>query len=204
MKDSTLNSRPLALTMLVVVLFTCGMFWLNRSDVPLGYAHYEKYGFSLLYPKLTNVHEEGLSIGLGSEPSDLIGLVQWQSYWEGKLEIFEVIWLVTSRASNTQAELDRFVAMISQPNVVIRSVGEPFMASLHGEEVECTYIEVEQAGNAFSGVIGVVYQPWSSPGLDRVYFVVYATFRGSLTDEQLRDSFQTYLDGFTINEPKCL
>ena len=197
MSDSTLNPRTLALTMFVVALFTCSMFWLNRSEIPLGYARYENYGFSLLYPKLTNVRETGLpGIGLGSEPSDFMGLVQCQSYWEGKLEIFEVIWFVMSRAGDAQAELDGFVAMIAQPNSIVRSVGEPFIASLHGEEVECTYIEVEEAGNAFSGVIGVVYRPWSSPGLDRVYFVAYVTFKGSATEEQMRASFQTYLDGF--------
>jgi len=198
-----MNPRTLALTMLVVALFTCGMFWVNRSDIPLGYARYEKYGFSLLYPKLMNLRETGLSyLGLGSDPSDFMGLVQWQSYWENRLDIFEVIWLVTSRASNAQAELDGFVASMSQPDSVVWGVGEPFMVTLRGEDVECTCIEVEEDGYAFSGVIGVIYRPWSSPGLDRVYFVAYVTLKGSATEEQIRASFQAYIDGFTLNEPK--
>ena len=201
MADSTLNPRTLTLTMLVVVLFTCGMFWLNRSDIPLGYARYENYGFSLLYPKLMNLRETGLSnLGLGSDPSDFRGLVQWQSYWEGRLDVFEVIWLVMNRTSDAEAELDGFVAAMSQPNSVVRCVGEHFMIMLHGEEVECTYIEVEEDGYVFSGVIGVVYRSWSSPGLDRVYFVAYVTLKGSATEEQIRASFQAYLDGFSINE----
>jgi len=198
-----MNPRTLALTMLVVALFTCGMFWVNRSDIPLGYARYEKYGFSLLYPKLMDVGEAGLSgFGLGSDPSDFMGLVQWQSYWENRLDIFEVIWLVTSRAGSAQAELERFIASVSQFDNVVRITGEPFTATLRGEEVECINIELEEGDYAFSVVTGVMYRPWSSPGLDRVYFVAYATFRGSLTEEQLRGSFQTYLDGFTLNEPK--
>jgi hypothetical protein len=195
MVDSSMNPRTLALTMLVVALFTCGMFWLNRSDIPLGYARYEKYGFSLLYPKLMNVWESGLpGIGLSPDPSDFAGLVQWQSYWEGRLDLFEVIWFVAKRAGNAQAELERFMASVPPP--VVRGVGEPFTVTLRGEAVECTYIEVEEEGNAFSGIIGVVYRPWSSPGMDRVFLVAYATFSGSSTEEQIRASFQTYLEGF--------
>jgi hypothetical protein len=201
MADPTLNPRALAMTVLVVALFTCGMFWVKRSDVPLGYARYEKYGFSLLYPKLMYVGETGLSgFGLGSDPSDFMGLVQWQSYWENRLDIFEVIWLVTSRAGSAQAELERFIASVSQFDNVVRITGEPFTAKLRGEAVECINIELEEGDSAFSGVVGVMYRPWSSPGLDRVYFVAYVTFRGSATEEQLRGSFQAYLDGFSIKE----
>jgi hypothetical protein len=201
MADPTLNPRALAMTVLVVALFTCGMFWVNRNDVPLGYARYEKYGFSLLYPKLMYVGETGLSgFGLGSDPSDFMGLVQWQSYWENRLDIFEVIWLVTSRAGSAQAELERFIASVSQFDNVVRITGEPFTAKLRGEAVECINIELEEGDSAFSGVVGVMYRPWSSPGLDRVYFVAYVTFRGSATEEQLRGSFQAYLDGFSIKE----
>jgi len=183
MTDSNLKPRTLAVTVLVVALFTCGMFWMNRSDIPLGYARYEKYGFSLLYPKLMSFYETGLyGFGLGSDPSDFTGLVQWQSYWDNKLDIFEVIWLVKSRASDAQTELKRFVASASDTNNV-RLEGEPFTAILRGEEVECINIEVDEAGNAFSGVTGVIYRPWSSPGLDRIYIVAYVTFRGSATEE---------------------
>jgi len=182
MVDSSMNPRTLALTMLVVALFTCGTFWLHRSDIPLSYARYEKYGFSLLYPKLMNVWESGLpGIGLSPDPSDFAGIVQWQSFWEGRLDIFEVIWFVTVGAGDAQAELERFVASIPQSGSVVRGVGEPFTVMSRGEAVDCTYIEVEEAGNAFSGVIGVVYRPWSSPGLDRVYFVAYVTLKGSAT-----------------------
>jgi hypothetical protein len=203
MTDSSLKPRTLAVTMLAVALFTCGMFWMNRNDIPLGYARYEKYGFSLTYPKLMDVVETGLSgFGLGSDPSDFMGLVQWQSYWENRLDIFEVIWLVTSRASSAQAELEGFIASASQFDEVVRITGEPFTATLHGEEVECISIEVEHVDYTLSGVTGVIYRPWSSPGLDRVYFVAYVTFKGSQTEEQLRGSFQTYLDGLIIHEPK--
>jgi hypothetical protein len=197
MADPTLKPRTLALTTLVVALFTCGMFWLNRSDIPLGYARYDNYGFSLVYPKLMSLSETGIpSMGLGPDPSDFMGLVQCLSFWEGKLDIFEVIWLVTNRASDAGADLDGFLASASQPDSALRGVGEHFTVTLRGEEVECTFIEVEESGDAFSGIVGVVYRPWSSPGLDRVYFVAYITLRGSVTEEQIRASFQTYLDGF--------
>jgi hypothetical protein len=203
MADSTLNPRTLTLTILIVVLFTCGMFWLNRSDIPLGYTRYENYGFSLVYPKLMYLRETGLpGIDLGSDPSDFVGLVQCQSYWDNKLDVFEIIWLVKNRASSAQSELDEFLAAISQPNSVVQGVGEHFMITPHGEEVDCTYLELEEAGNAFSGIIGVIYRSWSSPGLARVYFVAYVTLKGSATEEQVRASFQAYLGGFSIQKPE--
>jgi len=199
MVDPTLNLRSFALTTLIVVLFTSSMIWLNRDDLSPGYARYEKYGISLSYPKLMSLREVGLpNTGLGSDPSDFAGLVQFQSYWENKLDVFEIIWFVKNRASSAEAELDGLLMEMSQPNSVVRGMGEYFVIVFGGEEVKCVNIEVEEAGNTFSGVVGVIYRPWSSPGVARIYFVAYATFRGSATEEQLHAGLQTYMEGLSI------
>ena len=200
MGDSTLNLRNFAATALIVFLFTCSMLWLNWDNVSPGYAHFNKYGVNLTYPKLMNLREVGLSdLGFGSDPSDFSGLIQCQSYWEDKLDVFEVIWLVKNKASSTKAELKELLMMMSPSNDVVKSVGEFYIITLQGEETTCVNIEVGEEGNTFSGVIGVIYRPWSSPGVTRIFYVAYATFKGSASEEQIRSSLQKYAGGLSIS-----
>jgi len=195
----TLNPRRLALTTLLVILFTGSMIWLHRDDAPLGYARYEKYGFSLSYPKLMSLREVGLSdMGLGPDPSDFSGLIQCQSLWENKLDVFEVIWFVKTKAPSAEAELLDFLRVASKAGSVVKSVGEYYVTTFRGRAMSCINIEVEEAGYTFSGIIGVVYRPWTSPGVERTFFIAYLTFKGVATEEQIHADLQTYMGGLSI------
>jgi hypothetical protein len=189
-----LSPRSLAITFLVVILFTSGMFWLNRSDVPLGYARYDNYGIDLLYPKIGRVQEAGLpGLGYGSEANDFAGLVQWETYTENKLEAFEVIWLVGERS-----EIEKMVEKASGLNAIARLTGDFYTSILQGEEVECADLEVVNGNYIFSGVICVTYRQWSSPEVDRILFIVYLTPKDSVSQDQIRTCFQTQLDSLRI------
>jgi len=196
-----MSLRSFTLSIIVVVAFTCGMLWLNREDLSPGYASYEKYGISLTYPALMSLRETTLP-GMGSGPdlSDFAGFVALQSYWEGKLDTFGVAWFVKERAPSVEAEGDEFIKGISQqPNEVMRRVGERFDMVFNGEAVGCICIELQEGSNTFSGVGGVIYRPWSSPGVSRIFIVFYLTFKGSATEAQMRASLQKYVEGLSIS-----
>ena len=195
MVESTLNLRSFALTALIVALFTSSMLWLSCYSPPVGYVRYEKYGFSLVYPEIMTLRESGLDVT--AWPSDSKGLLQVSSYWENKLDIFEIIWIVKDKASNPDADLAALLANMSQPGNAVRSVSDSFDIILKGETVKCIDIEVEESGNLYSGIVGVVYRPWTSPELIRVIFVAYATLKGSATEQQIRVSLQAYMEGLS-------
>lgn len=200
MGDSTIDLKNFAATALIVFLFTSSMLWLNWNNVSPGYAHFNKYGVDLTYPKLMNLREAGLSdLGFGSDPSDFSGLIQCQSYWEDKLDILEVIWLVKNKASSPKADLKELLMMMSPSNDNVKSVGEYYIITLQGEETTCINIEVKEGANTFSGVVGVIYRPWSSQGVTRVFFVAYATFKGSASEEQIRSNLLKYAEGLSIS-----
>jgi hypothetical protein len=193
------SPRSLAITFLVVILFTSGMFWLNRSDVPLGYVRYDNYGIDLLYPKIGRLQEAGLpGLGYGSEANDFAGLVQWETYTENKLEAFEVIWLVGERSSTPRGDLEKMVDKASGLEAVARLTSDFYISILQGEEVECADLEVVNGNYIFSGVICVTYRQWSSPGVDRILFIVYLTPKDSVSQDQIRTCFQTQLDSLRI------
>ncbi len=198
MVDRNLTPRKLAITLLVVIIFTGEMFWLNRVDVPLGYERYDDYGVSFLYPKICRFQEIGLQdLGYGSEPNDFAGLVQWQGIWENEIDVSEVIWFVSERSNFPRADLEAMIDKASL-NSVVRLTSDSFMSTLQGEEVECAYIEVLDGSLVLSGVICVAYRPWSSPGVDRIFFIVYITLKDSASPEQISSSFQAQLNNLHL------
>ncbi len=200
MVDTALSSRNIAITFLVVILFTSGMFWLNRSEVPLGYALYDSHGISLLYPKICSLQEAGLpGLGYGSEADDFAGFVQWQSNTGNVYETFEVIWLVGERSGTPRADLEKMVDRASGLNAVARLTGDFYKSVLQGEEVECADLEVIEGSNIFPGVICVTYRQWS-PGVDRILFIVYLTLNNSASQDQIRACFQAQLSSLSIEE----
>ena len=189
--ESKLNLRNFAITTVVVTLITFSMIWLNRDNLSPGYAHYEKYGVRLTYPALMSLHEAGLpELGYGPEPSDFAGVINCQSYWEGKFDLIDVIWVVKEKEPSIKAEMNNFIV---GANIMVQTKGEYFDMMFNGEVVRCVDIEFNDGNNAFSGIVSLIYRPWSSPGVTRVFFVVYLTLKNSATEEQIRASMQYYM-----------
>jgi len=187
---SNLNLRNFAITAVFVAIITGSMIWLNKDNLSPGYAHYEKYGVKLTYPALMSLYETGLpELGYGSEPSEFAGIIQCQSYWEGKLNHINVIWVVKEKAPSIEAEVNNFIA---GANMMVQTKGEYFDMVFNGEVVRCVDIEFSDGNDAFSGIVGLIYRPWSSSGVTRVFFVVYLTLKDSATEDQIRASMQYY------------
>lgn len=196
MTDSTLNMRSLMLPMLLVILFTGSMIWINRGEESPEYAQYENYGISLQYPEQMSLGEWGFR-SESPVPLESSGIVQCLRGGGNDMEIFEVMWVVEEGTFEADRFLDGFPAMVTQSDSVTSEVGERFTLDFHGEDLKCMYIELVE-DRTFSGIVGAVGRPWSTQGSSRVFYLIYVTNKGLQTDEQMLASFKTYIEGLNI------
>lgn len=191
-----LNTRTVALSLVVAGLVTGGNLWLHMGDTPLGYTVYRGYGFSVLHPSNWYTQEGGFTDpGMGA--SDVQGMFQAVLFTEDHVELMQVGWQTSVEAPEGAASVEEVVQSIeSNPNTTVTSVGPLKTFNKDGFEVTYTVFEVVQRGQPLTAVIGTMAQPWPSLRSYRVYVFSYAADSASTSQALAEERFHEFMDSF--------
>jgi hypothetical protein len=192
-----LNTRTVALSLLVAGLVTGGNIWLHRGDTPLGYTEYSRYGFSLRYPSNWYPYEGGFT-DPGAGASDFQGMFQAILFTEEKVELMMVGWQASAEVDEGAASsVEGFVQSIEDtPNTTLTSMGPFKTVDKDGVEVTCVVFQLVQRGLPLTAVAGVMAQPWPSLRSYRVYVLSYAADSTSTSEAQAEERFMEFLGSF--------
>lgn len=197
---SGLGVRQIILVLLVVGAVTSANLWIHRSDLPLGQVRYSNYGFSFVYPQLYDFYSWGAP-DTGSGPNEFGGGVQAKKYWEGTWNNVMIMWEIETSTPNLETKLEEYYEELDSWGCHVDEKHQLLTSEKDGYEMLCqTYTFTEESfrpgGAQFIATTGVWCEPWPSLRSNRVYVFTYIAFLETMTEKQVQDRFQHYLDSF--------
>jgi hypothetical protein len=200
-RNTAFSARSLLMVVALVGVVTVGNLWLHRGGLPLGYARYTGYGFSIEYSQRMTVGEGDLG-GYGP-PTDSAGMMQG-SRQDTELEQFGVIWIrpkgLSTNVDKTPAgALDQIFGFIGISGTSIGVRGELETMTKDGHEVVYQTFTVEESGISIPGIIGAWYCEEAGKFLMLYAIHVPDIYHPEIVSQEVEAIWLGYLDALTCN-----
>ena len=196
-KDPVFTPRNLLIVAVIVSAVTGGNLWLHRGDPPVGYARYERFGFTLEYSLQTTLREDGFGAW---EPTESGGTIQIALQGMG-LEQYGVIWAtpesMPTNMRSLEGSLNYLFGIVGMDGTTVSDRGTHMPMTKDGHEmIYQTFTLVEQ-GFTIPGIMGVWYCEDAGKYL-QLYLVYLPDLENPTVDPQeLEQKWLEYLDQVT-------
>ncbi|MBN2336074.1 hypothetical protein JXL21_10990 [Candidatus Bathyarchaeota archaeon] len=192
--------KSIYLAVIVVGAATGANLWLNRGDLPLGYARFTGYGFSIVYPQLYDYYDWG-DPDPSTGPNEFGGGVQFKKYWEGTWNNVMVMWSTETSTPDLETMLAEFYESVDSWGCHVDEKYQLLTSEQDGYEMLCqTFTFTEESfrpgGARFIATTCVWCEPWPSLRSNRVYMFTYIAFLETTTYQESQDNFRHYLESF--------